>query len=88
VRLQSVQIRSAERTLGDDQPLHLERCTICRFDFRRAQAQPAPESLIQSQASHENLMRTKGEGTEVIEFFAVLRQIVSLLFDENRASKS
>jgi hypothetical protein len=74
----------ALRTLGDDQPFSLERCTNCRFDFRRAQVQLAPESLIQSQSSYENLMRTKGQGTEVIEFFAVLRQIVSLLFGENR----
>jgi hypothetical protein len=44
-----------------------------------------PPSLLQSQASYEELLGSEGEGTQVIEFFAVLRHIVSLIFAENRA---
>ncbi len=74
----------ALRSSGDEEPLSLERCINCRFDLRRAQVQPAPEPLIRSQAFYEDLMRAQGQGTEVVEFFAVLRHIVSLLFGENR----
>jgi TniQ len=75
----------AMRALGDDDPVHLARCTNCAFDLRRAQVQPAPDLLVQKQISYEEFLKSGGEGTEVIEFFAVLRHIVSLIFGENRA---
>jgi hypothetical protein len=74
----------AMRLLGVDEPVQLERCIECAFDLRRAQAQPAPTPLLQSQRSFERLLDAEGEGTAIIQFFAVLRHMVSLIFGENR----
>ena len=74
----------AMRAMGEDEPVHLEHCMECAFDLRKAQAQPAPAPLLQSQTSYVKLLGSEGEGTEVVEFFAVLRHLVSLIFGENR----
>jgi len=72
------------RTLGDDDPVHMERCIECAFDLRKTPTQAASDCLLQSQLSNLSLLNDKGKGIETTEFFAVLRHIVSLLFGENR----
>jgi hypothetical protein len=56
----------------------------CTFDLGEAEAPAAPAFLVALQNAYEERLNAGGEGTDHIEFFAILRHIVSLIYGDNR----
>jgi len=64
--------------------IELERCTQCRFDFRRAGSSSAPQKLLAQQVAYYDLLRSAENGTDSAEHFTILRHLITLLYGENR----